>query len=160
MNVDEPTLITGGLHTDHRGTVYFNNDLDLSDIKRVYYLSNHEAGYIRAWHGHKKESKIFTCISGACRIALGKLVESENHINGTMLDENNLMTFDLNSKTPQSLIVPAGWYNGFRNYTSDTLVQVMSDLTVEESHGDDYRIDYDYLDSKLVDIWGKHTKKR
>ena len=38
-------------------TLRFVNDFNLEGIKRFYQVENHEKGFIRAWHGHKKEGK-------------------------------------------------------------------------------------------------------
>ena len=50
-------LINGGIAVDDRGQLSFVNDFDFKDVKRFYMVENHEKGFIRAWHGHKKDVK-------------------------------------------------------------------------------------------------------
>ena len=47
---DTPRLIEGGLAVDDRGSVAFVNDFDLAVARRFYVVSNHSAGFVRAWH--------------------------------------------------------------------------------------------------------------
>ena len=49
--------VEGGLFADDRGFLRFVNNFDFSQVKRFYQVENHSAGFIRAWHGHKKEKK-------------------------------------------------------------------------------------------------------
>ena len=39
-------------------------------IKRVYYLYDTEAGFVRGKHAHKNLEQILVCISGSCKIKL------------------------------------------------------------------------------------------
>ena len=64
----EPTLISGALFTDDRGSVGFVNDFAFAGVKRFYSIRNHHAGFVRAWHGHKHEEKFFTVVCGAAKI--------------------------------------------------------------------------------------------
>ena len=57
MAMDAPWLIEGGLAVDDRGIVSFVNDFDFAGVKRFYMVSNHKAGFVRAWHAHKHEAK-------------------------------------------------------------------------------------------------------
>ena len=61
-------LINGGVAVDDRGQLSFVNDFDFTDVKRFYMVENHEQGFIRAWHGHKKEGKYVYVPSGAILI--------------------------------------------------------------------------------------------
>jgi len=40
------------------------------DSKRAYLIKNHTAGTVRAFHGHKKEKKIFYVLKGAFKVIL------------------------------------------------------------------------------------------
>ena len=55
--MSDPKVINGGVAVDDRGSVTFVNDFDFSGVKRFYQVQNHRRGFIRAWHGHKKEAK-------------------------------------------------------------------------------------------------------
>ena len=66
--MNKPTIIQGGLVIDDRGGVGFVNDFDFADVKRFYIVSNHKQGFIRAWHGHKKEGKYIFAVTGAALV--------------------------------------------------------------------------------------------
>ena len=62
---DEVRLIEGGLAADDRGIVSFVNDFDFQGVKRFYTVTNHRAGFVRAWHAHRREGKYITVVQGA-----------------------------------------------------------------------------------------------
>ena len=66
--MNEPRLISGNIGIDDRGEVGFVNDFDFAEVKRFYTVANHRQGFIRAWHGHKKEAKYVTVVQGAALI--------------------------------------------------------------------------------------------
>ena len=136
---DEPYLIPGGRATDDRGTLEFFNELDISKFKRFYTVENHENGFVRAWHGHLKESKVLIPIRGTLLACAVKLTSTEAP------DKNQeVFRHVLTSSNPKALFIPAGYANGFKTLTQDTLVMVLSSTTLEESLGDDYRFPFDY----------------
>ena len=126
-----PKLLEGGLSVDDRGQISFINSFDpfSAQIRRFYLVSNHSRGFVRAWHGHKKESKFVFVVKGA--IVLGTVP-----IEG----EQRLTKFVLSDKKPQVLAIPANYYNGFITLTEDTQIMFFSTSTLEESQGDDYRL--------------------
>jgi len=121
-------VIDGDLKVDDRGTVTFVNDFDFKDVKRFYMVSNHSKGFVRAWHGHKKEGKYAFVTKGAIKLAVVK-----------MEDEKIAAIHILSSGKPQILFIPPGYYNGFKTLTDDTQVMFFSTSTLEETEGDDYR---------------------
>jgi dTDP-4-dehydrorhamnose 3,5-epimerase len=143
MNIDKPVMFLGNKIFDDRGSVGFVNDFDFKDVKRFYLVQNHEAGFIRAFHGHKKEGKYVTVVSGAAIIKVmpialyeQKRADVEDILPG---DEQ---TFVLSAEKPQVLWIPQGYFNGFKTMSVDTRVMFFSTATVEESKGDDIRIGY------------------
>ena len=68
-------MIKRGFADDHRGSVEFYNDLDLSAYKRFYIINNPSKGTVRAWHGHKKEGKLLKVIKGSFLVGV---VEIDN----------------------------------------------------------------------------------
>ena len=124
-------LINGGVAVDDRGQLSFVNDFDFTDVKRFYMVENHEQGFIRAWHGHKKEGKYVYVPSGAILI-------------GTVnLETEEVERFVLSSSKPQVLYIPPGYANGFMNLQDNTKVIFFSTSTLKESMGDDIRFEYD-----------------
>ena len=41
--------INGGSYSDIRGDVTYNNDFDMSSIKRIYSIQNVNTSFVRAW---------------------------------------------------------------------------------------------------------------
>ena len=58
---------------DDRGILSFSNKLNLSSVKRFYTVQNFQKNFIRAWHAHKKESKVFILLQGAFLISCVKI---------------------------------------------------------------------------------------
>jgi dTDP-4-dehydrorhamnose 3,5-epimerase len=126
--------IDGGLFADDRGFLRFVNGFDFSKIKRFYQVENHKKGFIRAWHGHKKEGKYIYVASGTALIGLVNLETEE------------VSKFTLTSQKPCILCVPPGYANGFKTLEDNTIIMFYSTSTLEESKGDDYRFDWDKWD--------------
>lgn len=121
-------LIDGGLAVDDRGKLSFVNDFDFKDVKRFYVVENHEKGFVRAWHGHKKEGKYVYVSKGSAIVAYVSL-EGEWELN----------RFVLSADKPQILFIPPGNYNGFKTLTDDAQLFFFSTSTLEESKDDDIR---------------------
>jgi dTDP-4-dehydrorhamnose 3,5-epimerase-like enzyme len=139
----EPRLIRGALAADDRGEVAFVNDFDFADVKRFYMVSNHAAGFVRAWHAHRREAKYVTVVQGAMLIACVQVDDWENP-SPTL----PVQRFVLSAKTPAVLFIPAGYANGNMALTADAKAIFFSTSSLEESKGDDIR-----YDARLWDPW-------
>jgi len=139
QNYKEPTLIKGGKAVDDRGSLGFVNDFLLNDFKRFYTVENHEQGFIRAWHGHMKESKAIIAIKGSILVGAVQMTDTESPSKSQAVSR-----FVLSSDTPSVLVVPAGFANGFKTLTKDAIVLFLSSSTLEDSQGDDFRFPFDY----------------
>ncbi len=129
----ETKLVIGGLSVDDRGSVSFVNNFDPKElgIRRQYIVRNHQQNYIRAWHGHNKESKYVMAISGTALI-------------GTVnFETEKIEKFILSSEKPSILYIPNGFANGFKTLTENSILMFFSTSTLEESLGDDIRYPYD-----------------
>lgn len=141
-----PTLIEGGLAVDDRGAVSFVNGFDFAGasmmppVRRFYLVSNHQIGMIRAWHGHKKEAKYVTAVSGT---ALVCAVGMDNWIPQTRFtmrgDASEIHKVILSASKPAVLFIPPGYANGWMSLTPDARLMFFSTSTLEESKIDDYR---------------------
>lgn len=140
---DNIKLFNGGLAVDDRGQVSFVNDFNFENVKRFYIVSNHKQGFIRAWHGHKNESKYLSVISGTALIGAVKIDNWEKPSKDLKPDR-----FVLTEKKPQVLYIPKGYANGFKTLTADTRIIFYSTSNLEESLNDDFR-----FDSRYWDIW-------
>ena len=52
-----PTLILGGNYKDNRGVLKYNNEIDISLVKRIYIIENVDTVFVRRWQGHKIEQR-------------------------------------------------------------------------------------------------------
>jgi dTDP-4-dehydrorhamnose 3,5-epimerase-like enzyme len=50
----------------------------------------------------------------------------------------------LTSSSTSAIFIPAGYANGFKTLTPDTLLLVLSSTSLQESLDDDYRFPFDY----------------
>jgi len=127
----ETKILNGGISVDDRGSVRFVNDFNFDGVKRFYQVENHRCGFIRAWHGHKKEGKYVYVINGSALI-------------GTVnMETEEIKKFVLSDKSPKILWIPPGYYNGFKSLEENTKILFFSTSTIEESLGDDIRKEYD-----------------
>ncbi len=138
---DAPTLIEGGLAIDDRGRLAFVNGFEPKDIKRFYVVGNHQAGFVRAWHGHKLEAKFFFVVSGSLLVGAVKVDDWDQPSRDLPVKR-----YVLSADKPSILYVPAGMANGLMSLTADMRVLVLSTTTLDQSLGDDYRFDARYWD--------------
>lgn len=141
--MDKVRLIEGNIAVDDRGTVSFVNDFNFSGVKRFYMVTNHRAGFVRAWHAHRHESKYITVARGAAVIGAVKIDKWENPSKDSQVDR-----YVLSAEKPSVLYVPAGYANGFLSLTEDATVVFYSTASLQESQGDDVR-----YDARYWDIW-------
>lgn len=137
------TMITGGLATDDRGTLRFVNNFNPSEcqIKRFYQVENHAKGYIRAFHGHLIESKYVYVVRGSALFVAAEMLQDGSGLK----DPGDLQKVVLTANKPSIYFIPAGYANGFKTLTDDTVVIFYSTVTMEEAVGDDYRLPYDVI---------------
>jgi len=140
----ELKLIEGALAVDDRGALAFVNGFSLEGVKRFYVVSNHEAGFVRAWHGHKKEAKHVFVSSGEAIVAAVKIDDWDKPSKDLPIHR-----FVLSSRKPAILFIPAGYANGFRTLTPGAQVMFFSSASLQDSQGDDYR-----FDARRWDPWG------
>ena len=132
-------LIKGGIGIDDRGEVGFVNDFDFAGVKRFYTVMNFKRGFVRAWHGHRKETKYFTVVRGAALICG---VEIDNWKSPSK--DLQIQRFVLSEKAPSVVCLPAGYANGAMSLTDDCKIVVFSTSTLEDSLSDDVRFPSKY----------------
>jgi dTDP-4-dehydrorhamnose 3,5-epimerase len=133
----------GGLAVDDRGQLTFVNEFDFQGVKRFYMVSNHRAGFVRAWHAHKREAKYVTVVSGAAVVGA---VEIDNWDSPSPIAP--VQRFVLSAHKPRVIYIPAGYANGFMSLTADLQIMYFSTATLADSHGDDFR-----FPARYWDIW-------
>ena len=138
-----PCILDGGLAVDDRGQVAFVNDFNFEGVKRFYIVSNHKAGFVRAWHAHRREAKYVTVVQGAAIVAAVAIDDWE-----TPSKNSTVHRYVLSAAKPSVLFIPSGYANGFMALTADTKLVFFSTSTVQESMGDDVR-----YDARQWDVW-------
>ena len=138
---DDLTLFEGGSAVDDRGEVGFINELDLSGVRRLYTVSNHSPGLVRAWHAHKKEAKFVSVLVGAAVVAAVRIDDW-----ASPSKELPVQRYVLSSNKPRVLYIPAGFANGAMTLAADTRLLYLSTATLEESREDDFRFPARYWD--------------
>ena len=138
-----PQVLRGGISADDRGEVVFVNDFHFDSVKRFYVVQNHRAGFVRAWHAHKKEAKYVFVSAGSALVGAVVIDNWEKPDPKAVVHR-----FTLSSHTPAVLFVPAGYANGFMSLTADATLIFFSTASMEETKGDDVR-----YDARYWDIW-------
>lgn len=138
-----PHLIEGGSAVDDRGTVAFVNGFDFEGVRRFYTVTNHKAGFVRAWHAHRREAKYVAVLGGAAIVGAVRIDDWEQPSR-----DLEVLRYVLSSEKPTVLYVPSGYANGFMTLTDNALMIFYSTATLEESQDDDVR-----YDSRYWDIW-------
>jgi dTDP-4-dehydrorhamnose 3,5-epimerase-like enzyme len=132
-------IIQGGNFSDHRGTISYVNDFSFKDIERFYVISNSDENPIRAWQGHKLDTKNFYCISGSFKIHFIKIDNWEN-------PSKNLEIETVFVSVAESKIVhiPAGYANAIQSLEKDSKLISFSTLPLVNVKDDDVRYSSDY----------------
>ena len=131
-----PHIVDGGNFTDERGKISFVNDFNFKNIKRFYCITHFKTDLIRAWQGHKIETKYFYVISGSFLISTVKINDWEYPS-----ESLTAVPFILKSTKSQLLKIPGGYANGFRALEKNSKMIIYSNLTLEESTKDMVRFE-------------------
>jgi dTDP-4-dehydrorhamnose 3,5-epimerase-like enzyme len=126
-------LIKGNRFVDERGIIRFNNEFDMTAVKRMY-LIEPTTNIIRAWQGHRIENKWFVVVSGRFEV---KVVGMKNYS-----VKKSCILSDYNDEV---IKIEAGFYNGFRALEPQSKLMVYSDKSLNESLKDDYRLSLEKL---------------
>ena len=129
-----PRIIAGEVAVDDRGSVRFVNGFDFAGVKRFYLVENHQAGFVRAWHAHRREGKYVLAVHGAAIVAAAPITDWEQPPRDTPVQRHVL-----SATKPSVLWIPPGFANGFKSLTAQTQLMFFSTSTIEESRGDDVR---------------------
>lgn len=124
---------------DDRGYLRFCNSFDLTQYVRFYDVINFQSNFIRAWHGHKNESKAAVVREGSAMICVVKVDNWENPSK-----ELKIAKYFLSDKKPKILEIPAGCAHGFISLETNTKITFYSNKNTNQSLKDDYRFNYDF----------------
>ena len=134
-----PAITKGDRHTDLRGTLFYNNDFDLSAIKRMYLIENQNTDFVRAWQGHQIEQRWFSVIKGSFRIQLIAIDLWEK----PSIDLEPL-TYIVDSQKLDVLHVPSGYVSSIQSLEEGSKLLVLSDYLLGAIQ-DEYRYEMDYF---------------
>ncbi len=134
-------LIEGNIFRDKRGLLKYNNEFDLSEIKRLYIIQNDNKNIIRGWQGHKIEQRWFTSILGIFKINLIQIDNWEKPSQSLIYK-----SYILDSKKLCVLHVPPGFVSSIQSLTIPSKLLVFADYRLNEIN-DNYRYDINYFKS-------------
>lgn len=130
----KPKVLQGGIHSDERGKLLYNNHFDLTTIKRMYIIRHPDSSVVRAWQGHQQEHKYFKCIKGSFLVAWVRINNFSNP-DLSLNAEYLVLTEDEN----KVLSIPAGYANGLKALIPDSEIMVFSDHALGASLDDKIR---------------------
>ena len=134
-----PKIIEGGNFSDYRGTISFVNDFSFKDIERFYIISNSNENPVRAWQGHKLDSKNFYCLNGSFKIHFVKIDNWENPSK-----DLNIETIFVKASESKIVHIPAGYANAIEALETNSKLLSFSTLPLTNVGDDDVRYNSDY----------------
>lgn len=139
--MEMPKIFEGGKYSDERGSLFFNNDFNLSEIKRMYCIENNDIDFIRGWTGHQVEQRWFSALQGRFTIKLIKIDNWE-----TPSNNSEVLSFELFSENLNVLHVPKGYVSAIQSKEKGSKLMVMADYFLGEIN-DDFRFPIDYFEN-------------
>ena len=138
-----PKITKGNSHTDSRGTLFYNNDFDISAIKRIYVIENFDTDFVRAWQGHKIEQRGFSAVQGSFEIKLIKIDnwDCPNH-------QLPCETYLLHSVHLDVLQIPKGYVSSIKALEEGSKLLLFADYFLNEV-SDEYRYNLNYFENVL-----------
>ena len=132
-------FIQGNLFQDHRGTVRFVNDFRFDGVKRFYTITHPDTETIRAWQGHKLETKYFFVANGAFRISWVK-IDNWNQPSRDL----EIQWKELKDSESEILVIEPGRATAIQAIIPGSTLVLFSDKTLEQSKADDFRFETNY----------------
>lgn len=112
----QPIIIQGGSHTDHRGTIVYVNDFQFEGVKRYYTIHHPDTHIVRAWQGHTQEAKYYYPVKGSWVVAWVKMEFDKPE------EEWQVEYRIMKAEDNQLLYIPPGFANGFKALEPDSIV--------------------------------------
>jgi len=134
------TSIHGGSAEDHRGSIRFVNDFDMTAVKRFYIIENKDTETIRGWRAHRTEQRWFYVLEGAFSMKAVKIDDwtqpaKELHVEETIMQ----------SGEQRVVHVPVGYGTAFQALEAGSRLLVFADYGIEHAKEDDYTWPADYF---------------
>ena len=134
-----PKIIQGGNFSDYRGTISYVNDFSFKNIERFYIISNSDENPIRAWQGHKLDSKNFYCINGSFKIHFVKIDNWDSPSK-----DLNIETVIVSASESKIVHIPSGYANAIESLETNSKLISFSTLPLANVSDDDVRYTLDY----------------
>lgn len=135
-------LLEGNRFEDERGIITYNNDFDVTKIKRIYTIENHSTEYIRGWQGHKIEQRWFACMKGSFEISV-IAVDDFNQPSKNLTIQKYILTDEVLTY----LHIPAGCITSIQSKIQQSKLLVLADYSLGEIN-DEYRFELNYFSEK------------
>ena len=135
-----PGIIKGGIYSDERGELYYNNDFNAMSVKRIYFIENSGIKTQRGWQGHRIEQRWFSAIKGSFKILLIKIDNWEQPNKYAVSQE-----FILGSNTLDVLNIPKGYVSSIQALEESSKLLVMADYLLGEII-DEYKYPQNYFE--------------
>ena len=145
-SLSEPFIYDKEESEDHRGSLEYYNTLELDPYKRFYIVTNPKEGTVRAWHGHKLETKLVRVLKGRFIIFTIKIDNWENPSQNLIPNK-----YEMNENSG-ILYIPPGYANGAINLDENGKIMYFSSSNLLESHEDDHR-----FESKFWNPWEEYS---
>jgi dTDP-4-dehydrorhamnose 3,5-epimerase-like enzyme len=129
---EKPFLLQGNVFNDCRGKVWFNNDFDLSPIKRTYFIQNINETYLRGWKGHYVERRWFICTKGEVEVYVAKIEDLE--MKNSFFD-----LFKIHESTFDVLVVPNSYATLIKQLKEGSILMAFSDYHLGISNDENLR---------------------
>lgn len=137
--------IQGGIATDHRGSIRFVNDFDMSLVKRFYIIKNADLETVRGWRAHRIEQRWFYVLSGSFSVDLVQIDNWEAPSTDLAVEQEII-----NATGQQVLHVPVGYGTAFRALETNSELLVFADYGIDNAKNDDYTWPVDFFVNRIV----------
>lgn len=132
--------IHGGMAEDHRGSIRFVNDFDMTAVKRFYIIENKDIETIRGWRAHRIEQRWFYVLEGAFSLKTVRIDDWENPSPTLPVKE-----IILRAEDQRVIHVPVGYGTAFQALEPGSRLLVFADYSIEHAKEDDYTWPAEYF---------------
>lgn len=127
------TITQGGIAEDHRGSIRFVNDFDMTVVKRFYTIENKDTETIRGWRAHRIEQRWFYVLDGVFSMKTVKIDDWDEPSKELPVEETILRHED-----QRVIHMPVGYGTAFQALEPGSRLLVFADYGIEHAKNDDY----------------------
>lgn len=134
------TSIKGGIAADHRGSIRFVNDFDMTQVKRFYIIENADTELIRGWRAHRIEQRWFHVLDGGFLLKIVKIDNWDSASHALPITE-----MVLQGENQHVIHVPPGFATAFQALSPSSRLMVFADFPIAHAANDDYTYPLNYF---------------